>query len=295
MTIGTRTTDRPVSRAVKLVLKAQATQDGAGVSLYRAIGNPTLREIDPFLLLDEMHSDRPEDYIAGFPPHPHRGFETLSYMVSGRMRHRDSRGNEGVVGSGGVQWMSAGRGIIHSEIPEQEDGLLWGYQLWINLPAARKMDQPQYRDIPEKEIPTVKLKDGGFIKVIAGQRVSDKPGPVVRDDIDLVFLDVFLPRHARLTQQLPRGHTVFAYVADGEVEFGCGSYNSPATVRERTVAVFDDGDHVSAITDNSIARFLLVAGKALGEPIARHGPFVMNTQTEINQAIRDYETGTLGS
>jgi len=295
MIIGTRTTDRPVSRAVKLVLKAQATQDGAGVSLYRAIGNPTLRAIDPFLLLDEMHSDRPEDYIAGFPPHPHRGFETLSYMVSGRMRHRDSRGNEGVVGSGGVQWMSAGRGIIHSEIPEQENGLLWGYQLWINLPAARKMDQPKYRDIPEKEIPTVKLKDGGFIKVIAGQRVSDKPGPVVRDDIGLVFLDVFLPRHARLTRPLPRGHTVFAYVADGEVGFGCGSYNSPATVHERTVAVFDDGDHVSAITDNSTARFLLVAGKALGEPIARHGPFVMNTQTEINQAIRDYETGTLGS
>ena len=168
MTNNIQTTNRPISRAVKRVLKAQATQDGAGVSLFRAIGIPALREVDPFLLLDEMHSDQPDDYIAGFPSHPHRSFETLSYMVSGKMRHRDSRGNEGVVDSGGVQWMSAARGIIHSEIPEQDDGLLWGYQLWINLPAAKKMDEPQYHDIPAEEIPTVALQDGGFIKVIAG-------------------------------------------------------------------------------------------------------------------------------
>jgi len=294
MTNSIQTTNRPISRAVKRVLKAQATQDGAGVSLYRAIGNPALRDIDPFLLLDEMHSDQPDDYIAGFPSHPHRGFETLSYMVNGKMRHRDSRGNEGVVDSGGVQWMSAARGIIHSEIPEQDDGLLWGYQLWINLPAAKKMDEPQYRDIPAEEIPTVALQDGGFIKVIAGEGIADQPGPVARDDIGLVFLDVFLPPHARLTQPLLKGHTVFAYVADGEVEFGCGSYNSPALVRERTVAVFDEGDHVSAITDDSSARFLLIAGQPIKEPIVRQGPFVMNTQAEINRAILDYQSGALG-
>ena len=293
MTNSKQTTNRPISRAVKRVLKAQATQDGAGVSLYRAIGSRTLRELDPFLLLDEMHSDQPDDYIAGFPPHPHRGFETLSYMVSGKMRHRDSRGNEGVVDSGGVQWMSAARGIVHSEIPEQDDGLLWGYQLWINLPAARKMDEPQYRDIPAEEIPTVALQDGGFIKVIAGAGIAEQPGPVVRDDIGLVFLDVFLPPHARLNQALPKGHTVTAYVASGAVEFGCGSYNSPALVHERTIAVFDEGDHVSAVTDDSSARFLLNAGRPIKEPIVRHGPFVMNTLAEIKQAIRDYESGAL--
>jgi redox-sensitive bicupin YhaK (pirin superfamily) len=196
-----QSTNRPISRAVKRVLQTQGTQDGAGVSLYRAIGIPALREIDPFLLLDEMHSHQPDDYIAGFPSHPHRGFETLRYMVSGKMRHRDSRGNEGVVDSGGVQWMSAARGIIHSEIPEQDDGLLWGYQLWINLPSAKKMDEPQYRDIPAAEIPTVALQRGGFIKVIAGEGIANQLGPVARDDIGLVFLDVFLPRmHASLSR-----------------------------------------------------------------------------------------------
>ncbi len=293
MTKSIQTTNRPISRAVKRVLKAQATQDGAGVSLYRAIGSRALGEVDPFLLLDEMHSDQPDDYIAGFPSHPHRGFETLSYMVSGKMRHRDSRGNEGVVDSGGVQWMSAARGIVHSEIPEQEDGLLWGYQLWINLPAANKMDEPQYRDIPAAAIPTVARQDGGFIKVIAGAGIAEQPGPVVRDDIGLVFLDVFLPPHARLTQPLPKGHAVFAYVANGEVEFGCGGYNSPALVHERTIAVFDEGDHVSAVTDDSSARFLLIAGQPIKEPIVRHGPFVMNTLAEIKQAIRDFQSGAL--
>ena len=294
MTKSKQTTDRATSRAVKQVLKAQATQDGAGVSLYRAIGNPTLPGLDPFLLLDEMHSDQADDYIAGFPSHPHRGFETLSYMVSGSMRHRDSRGNEGLVGSGGAQWMSAARGIIHSEIPEQDDGLLWGYQLWINLPAANKMDPPQYRDIPAEEIPRLARKDGGFIKVIAGAGFTDQPGPVKRDDIGLVYLDVLLPPHARLTQPLPKGHAVFAYVADGEVEFGCGSHNSPARVRERNIAVFDEGDHVRAITDDSSARFLLIAGQPINEPVVRYGPFVMNTQAEINQAILDYQNGSMG-
>ena len=291
MVIGTP--NHSVSRAVKLVLKAQATQDGAGVSLYRAIGNPALQEIDPFLLLDEIHSGRPADYAAGFPLHPHRGFETLSYIVHGRMRHRDSRGNEGIIESGGIQWMSAARGILHSEIPDQDGGLFWGYQLWINLPAAKKMDEPKYSGIPAERIPTLALKDNGFIKVIAGEDITDQPGPVVRGDIDLVFLDVYLPPHARLFQPLPKEHTVFAYLADGEVEFGCGSCNSPALIRDRTVVVFDAGDHVSAITEDSDARFLLIAGQPLDEPIARQGPFVMNTKDEIDQANLDYKNGSM--
>ena len=282
-----------ICRAVKRVTKAQPTQDGAGVSLFRAIGQPALRELDPFLLLDEMHSDQADNYIAGFPSHPHRGFETLSYMVSGEMRHRDSQGNEGVVGSGGVQWMSAARGIVHSEIPAHSDGLLWGYQLWVNLPAAHKMDNPDYRDIPAEAVPSVMLNDGGFIRVIAGTGIADSPGPVVRDDIELVFLDVSLAPHARLKQSLPAGHAAFAYVAEGEVEFGCSSFNSPATLGERELAVFDDGDFVTAITDDKSARFLLMAGKPIGEPIVREGPFVMNTKAEIAAAIRDYQRGVL--
>ena len=282
-----------ICRTVKWVSKAQPTQDGAGVSLFRAIGQPALRELDPFLLLDEMHSDKADDYIAGFPSHPHRGFETLSYMVSGEMRHRDSQGNEGVVGSGGVQWMRAARGIVHSEIPAQSDGLLWGYQLWVNLPAAHKMDDPAYRDIPADALPTVNLNDEGFIKVIAGTGIADTPGPVVRDDIELVFLDISLAPHSRLKQTLPAGHAAFAYVADGQVEFGCGSFNSPATLDERELAVFDDGNFVSAITNESPARFLLIAGKPIGEPIVREGPFVMNTKAEIAMAIRDYQRGAL--
>lgn len=282
-----------ICRAVKRVSKAQSTQDGAGVSLFRAIGQPALRELDPFLLLDEMHSDQADDYIAGFPSHPHRGFETLSYMVSGEMRHRDSQGNEGVVGSGGVQWMRAARGIVHSEIPAQSDGLLWGYQLWVNLPAAHKMDKPDYRDIPAEAVPTVRLNDGGFIKVIAGTGIADSPGPVLRDDIELVFLDVCLAPHARLKQTLPASHAAFAYVADGQVEFGCSSFNSPAVLGERELAVFDNGNFVTAITDDSAARFLLIAGKPIGEPIVREGPFVMNTKAEIATAVRDYQRGAL--
>ena len=284
----------PICRAVKRVSKAQATQDGAGVSLFRAIGQPALRELDPFLLLDEMHSDQPEDYIAGFPFHPHRGFETLSYMVSGAMHHRDNQGKEGVVGSGGVQWMRAGRGIVHSETPEQSDGLLWGYQLWVNLPAAHKLDAPEYLGVPPNTIPEVALDNGGFIRIIAGSGIAEKPGPVVRDDIDLIFLDIALGSHARLRQDLPAGHTAIAYVADGRVEFGCGSFNSPAMIGKREIVVFDDGNFVSAVTDDSSARFLLIAGRPIGEPIVREGPFVMNTTDEIRQSIRDYLSGAMG-
>lgn len=257
----TRTSMKPqhaVCRAVKRLSKAQPTQGGAGVSLFRAVGQPALRELDPFLLLDEMHSERAEDYTAGLPSHPHRGFETLSYMVSG-----------------------------------ETDGLLWGYQLWVNLPAAHKMDDPRYLDIAADSLPTLVLNDDGFIKVIAGRGIAASPGPVVRDDIDLVFLDISLAPHSRLKQTLPAGHTALAYVAEGQVEFGCGSFNSPATLGGREVAVFDDGNAVTAITDDVSARFLLIAGKPIGEPIVRAGPFVMNTKAEIATAIHDYQRGAL--
>ena len=292
MSDSQRERQQSVCRAVNRVAKAQATQDGAGVSLFRAIGQPSLQELDPFLLLDEMHSDQADDYIAGFPSHPHRGFETLSYMVSGAMHHRDSRGNEGVVESGGVQWMRAGRGIVHSEIPEQDDGLLWGYQLWVNLPAAHKLDEPKYLDLPAETIPEVPLGDG-FIRVIAGSNIAQSPGPVVRDDLDLVFLDVALGPNARFKQDLPAGHAVFAYVADGQAEFGCGGTTSSVSLRKRELAVFDDGDYVSARTDESSTRFLLIAGRPIGEPIVRAGPFVMNTEDEIRDAIKDYQAGVL--
>jgi len=285
---------RAICRAVKRVSKAQATQDGASVSLFRAIGQPALRELDPFLLLDEMHSEQPEDYIAGFPIHPHRGFETLSYMVSGAMYHRDTQGNEAVVGSGGVQWMRAGRGIVHTEIPQQVDGLFWGYQLWVNLPAKYKPDSPEYRGVPPDAIPEAALDKGGFVRVIAGGDIAAQPGPIVRDDIELVFLDVGLARHSRFRQILPAGHTAFAYVSQGQVEFGCGSFNSPATLGARELALFDDGNFVTAVTDESPGRFLLVAGRPIGEPIVREGPFVMNTKDEIREAIKDYQSGSMG-
>mgnify|MGYP000054785516 CR=1 FL=1 len=182
MVIGTP--NHSISRAVKLVLKAQATQNGASIPLYRVIGNPSLQEIDPFLLLDEIHHRRPIDCAADFSLRPHRGFEILSYIVHGRMRYRDSRGNEGIIESGGVQWMSAARGILHSKIPDQDDELLWGYQLWINIPAAKKMNEPEFYDIPAERIPTLAIKDNGFVKVIAGEGITDQPGPVARGDID---------------------------------------------------------------------------------------------------------------
>lgn len=292
MTATGANADRAI-RALSRVMDAQPTQDGAGVSLFRAIGQPALGELDPFLLLDELHSDRADDYIAGFPSHPHRGFETLSYMVSGEMRHLDSQGNRGVVGSGGVQWMRAGRGIVHSETPAQSDGLLWGYQLWINLPAARKMDAPAWHDIPTGQIPVVPLTNDGFIRVIAGRGIAETPGPVVRDDIDMVFLDVQLSPHSTLEQPIPSGHNAFVYMADGAVIFGDGDGAEGSRVAERQIGVLGAGEGVRATSGDRPARFLLIAGRPIGEPVARYGPFVMNTQQEIARAIRDFQNGVL--
>ena len=289
----TATSDSNTVRELSRVLGAQPTQDGAGVSLFRAIGQPALGELDPFLLLDELHSDRADDYIAGFPSHPHRGFETLSYMVSGEMRHLDSQGNRGVVGSGGVQWMRAGRGIVHSETPAQSDGLLWGYQLWVNLPAARKMDAPAWYDMPAAQIPVVDLANDGFMRVIAGRGIAELPGPVVRDDIDMVFLDIQLAPHSQLEQPVPCGHNAFVYMADGRATFGGDAEADGARVAARQVGLLGAGGRVRATTGDEPARFLLIAGRPIGEPIARYGPFVMNTQQEIARAIHDFQNGVL--
>lgn len=283
------TTQRNVTRSVQAI----ETQDGAGVRLKRIIGTRALPDLDPFLLLDEFRSDQPDDYIAGFPDHPHRGFETVTYMLAGRMRHRDSRGNEGLLQAGSVQWMTAGRGIIHSEMPEQEDGLLAGFQLWVNLPAAHKMTEPRYQDIAPESIPEIVRKDGVRVRIIAGQAMG-AVGPVDARHVEALYLDVTLPEGASFQQNLPRGHNAFCYVFDGECDLGGGAVGSddpPARTRAGELAVFGDGDNIWVGTNATGARFLLVAGKPLKEPIARAGPFVMNTARELRQAVEDFQSG----
>jgi redox-sensitive bicupin YhaK (pirin superfamily) len=267
-------------RTVARRLRGQATSDGAGVSLTRVIGTPQLSYLDPFLMLDEFGSDKPGDYIAGFPAHPHRGFETVTYMLDGRMRHKDNHGNEGLMTAGSVQWMTAGRGIVHSEMPEQEQGLMRGFQLWVNLPARDKMGAPKYQEFDATKIPTVQPAPGVSVKVIAG-RVGDVAGPVQQPATDPLYLDVALDAGAVFEQALPAGHNVFAYVYEGAlVDAGKGE-----------LLAFGEGDGVRLVGQAPSSRAILVAGKPLGEPVARYGPFVMNTQAEIMQAMQDYQAG----
>ncbi|NQU58729.1 MAG: pirin family protein [Rhodospirillales bacterium] len=270
-------------RTVTLVQQSQLTSDGAGVTLRRSIGTQMLSELDPFLLLDNFGTDNPDDYIAGFPDHPHRGFETVTYMIKGLMRHRDNTGAEGLLKPGGVQWMTAGRGIIHSEMPEQSEGEMSGFQLWVNLPSIRKMCEPRYQDIDPEDVPTVSRDDGTVIKVIAGS-VDGVDGPVDGIDIEPLYLDISLPAQGSFQQTVPAGHTVFIYVFEGSVEVD-GSH-----VDVDSLAVLGNGDEV-AIESAAGGRFILLAGKPFGEPIARYGPFVMNTKDEIRQAIEDYNSG----
>jgi hypothetical protein len=266
-------------------LKALSVSDGAGVSLLRTIGTPSLLNLDPFLLLDEFRSDKPEDYIAGFPPHPHRGFETVTYMKAGKMRHEDSTGRSGQLVSGGVQWMTAGRGIIHSETPEQEDGLMWGFQLWINLPAEHKMQTPSYQEFSPEEIPVVNVA-GMQIMVIAGE-YDGTLGAVSCIATSPIYLDVQLPLGQTFELNIPQTHCSFIYPYSGAVDVqGQG-------VSQSELAVLGDGNHVTVSSGDSHAGFLFIAGQPLGEPIVRHGPFVMNTQDEIRQAITDMQNGTL--
>jgi redox-sensitive bicupin YhaK (pirin superfamily) len=273
-------------RPVVTVVTGQDTSDGAGVRLKRVIGTPALDHLDPFLLLDEFKSDRAGDYIAGFPDHPHRGFETVTYMLAGSMRHRDHKGNQGDLVAGSVQWMTAGRGIIHSEMPQQKDGLMWGFQLWVNLPAKDKMIPPRYQDIPPERIPETRAGEGVRVRVVAGQSDGTR-GPVEGVVTQPLYLDVSMAPGARFQHPVPAGHTAFAYVYEGEAELGAGS-----RLAAGNLAVLGDGGAVAAVTSTSPARFLLLAARPLREPIARYGPFVMNTRAEIMRAVEDLQNGT---
>ena len=271
-------------RPIAARLRGQGTSDGAGVRLTRVIGNGQLPALDPFLMLDEFGSDRPGDYIAGFPSHPHRGFETVTYMLDGRMRHKDNHGNEGLLTPGSVQWMTAGRGIVHSEMPEQEEGLMRGFQLWVNLPAKDKMCAPQYQEFSAARIPVAKPAAGVEAKVIAG-RIDGVEGPVKQPATDPSYFDLGIDEGAVFEHAFPVGHNVFAYVYEGEVGSGEGSAG------KGELLVFGKGDAVRIEGKAWKSRLILVAGRPIGEPVARYGPFVMNTQQEIMQAVQDFQSG----
>jgi redox-sensitive bicupin YhaK (pirin superfamily) len=261
--------------------------DGDGVRLTRIIGSPELDMVDPFLMLDAFSSDNPGDYIGGFPSHPHRGFETVTYLLNGRMRHKDNAGHEGVIEAGGIQWMTAGRGIIHSEMPEQENGLLQGFQLWVNLPASDKMTTPKYREFSAAQIPVETGDDGTIIRVIAGTTDSGTKGAVNGVTTDPLYLDVGLGSGSQFSQSIPSTHGAFIHVIEGRIRMA----NDPTELSAGSLGVLGQGDRVeiSAITDQ--ARFLLVAGRQLNEPVARGGPFVMNTKKDVLQAFQDFQNG----
>jgi redox-sensitive bicupin YhaK (pirin superfamily) len=278
------------SREVVAIVRGRSTQDGAGVRLTRIIGTPDLDSLDPFLLLDEFRSDDPSDYIAGFPDHPHRGFETVTYMLAGRMRHADNQGNRGSLGPGSVQWMTAAHGIVHSELPEQQDGLLWGFQLWVNLPAADKMGPPRYQDIEAEAIPETVPARGARARVIAG-RLGDVEGPVSAVATKPLYVDLHLQEGASCRVEVPEPHNAFVYAYDGG-----GSVGSPERAKrlERgQLGVLGPGPGVRVEAESSGCRLLLVAGQPLREPVARYGPFVMNTDAELRQAFADYQAGRL--
>jgi hypothetical protein len=258
------------------------------VRLTRVIGGPQLADLDPFLLLDEFRSDDAGDYIAGFPDHPHRGFETVTYMLAGRMRHGDNQGNRGLLGPGSVQWMTAGRGIVHSEMPEQQDGLMWGFQLWVNLPARDKMTSPRYQDIPPEQIPELAPAAGVRVRAIAG-RAGEREGPVRGVATEPVYLDVALEAGARHEVALPPGHNAFAYVFEDEAEVG-PRFEARRLVRGE-LGVLGAGERVELAGGPQGGRLILVAGRPLREPVARYGPFVMNTDAEIREAFADFRAG----
>jgi len=273
--------DRHIIRRVRGV----ATSDGAGVKLKRVIGQPELDMLDPFLLLDEFRSDQAGDYIAGFPEHPHRGFETVTYMLAGHMQHQDNHGNRGDLGPGSVQWMTAGRGILHSEMPQQENGLLWGFQLWVNLPAKDKMTAPRYQDIAPERIPVVHPAAGVDVKVIAGE-LAGVAGPVEGIVTAPLYLDIGLQPGAALTLDLPDGHHGFAYVFEGESALVGGE-----RLGRGELGVLSEGGRLQLAGGEQPVRLLVVVGRPLEEPVTRYGPFVMNTPGQIHDAIADFRAG----
>lgn len=274
------------NRTILQQLPGMPTSDGAGVKLTRIIGTPQLDMLDPFLMLDCFESDDADDYVAGFPTHPHRGFETVTYLLNGRMRHKDNAGNEGVIEPGGVQWMTAAKGILHSEMPEQEEGLLKGFQLWVNLPAKAKMGEPEYQEFPPESTPLEHRENGTEIRVIAGETNQGTVGPVINQHTYPTYMDVSLPANTDFEQSLAIDHNAFIYVIEGEV-----TVQNDEKVSAKNLAILSKGDTVSVTSGDKGARFLLIAGKPLNESVARMGPFVMNTQAEIRQAVEDFHSG----
>ncbi len=272
-------------RSIVRTTKGVPATDGAGVKLTRIIASPELDMIDPFLLFDRFESDKPQDYIAGFPTHPHRGFETVTYMLEGRMRHKDSVGNEGVIEPGGVQWMKAAKGILHSEMPEQEAGLLRGFQLWINLPAANKMEDPEYQEFTADNVPLEKLAGGGVVRVITGTTDKGTTGPVINKPTEPLYLDVSLHATGSFKQSLPKTHNGVLYVIDGSIRIG------ETVIESGELGVLSPGDTIFVYAGAEGGRFLLMAGKRLDEPVARGGPFVMNTRAEVLEAFEDLRAG----
>ncbi len=278
------------SRYVNRIIKGVATTDGAGVELTRVIGSHELDMLDPFLMLDVFRSENPDDYIAGFPPHPHRGFETVTYLLHGCMRHQDNAGHEGVIETGGIQWMTAGRGIVHSEMPEQQDGLLAGFQLWINLPASHKMTTPLYQEFNSSLIPTETRENGSTIRVITGCTQQGTCGPVHQPLTDPLYLDVSVPAGQSFSESLTRDHNAFVFLFEGSAGL-LNDQGEEVSVNTDELAILSNGDEISVRAGQAAARFLLVAARPLNEPVARGGPFVMNTPEEIRQAFDDYNSG----
>ena len=278
-------------RQVENVIDPQFVVEGAGVRLRRSIATRRLDFLDPFLLFDHFGSDNPDDYLVGFPMHPHRGIETVTYMLAGLVDHKDSLGNSGTVGAGDVQWMTSGSGILHEEMPRPKDGRMYGFQLWVNLPARLKMSRPRYRDVPSAGIPEVVREDGVRVRVIAGE-VAGVRGAVTEIYADPGYLDVSVPAGRSFAQHIPEGHAAFAYVFEGEAVFGDDGNGGGRKVPAPRLAVFRDGDGVIVHAEDVPVRFLLLSGKPLNEPIARYGPFVMNTKEEIAQALEDLRNGT---
>jgi redox-sensitive bicupin YhaK (pirin superfamily) len=278
-------------RQVRQIVEPLSVIEGAGVKLKRSIAARALNYLDPFLLFDHFGSDNPDDYLAGFPMHPHRGIETVTYMLAGVVRHRDSIGNAGEIGAGDVQWMTAGRGIMHEEMPRPRQGQMTGFQLWVNLPARLKMTQPHYQEITSSRIPEINREDGVKIRVIAGT-ADGIEGPITGIAADPTYLDITIPGDGSFTRLIQRGHNAFAYVFEGEATFGVTEREDGETVTQPKLAVFDDGDYLEVRATRGPVRFLLISGQPSREPIVRYGPFVMNTREEILKALQDLQDGT---
>jgi quercetin 2,3-dioxygenase len=287
--VDTSTSTVARTRSVERLVAGQVTSDGAGVKLTRVLTQNLQHRLDPFLMLDAFGSDKPDDYIAGFPDHPHRGFETVTYMIAGRMLHRDSAGHEGLLENGGVQWMTAGKGVIHSEIPQQEEGVMEGFQLWLNLHSSEKMKAPWYRDFENDKLPKLQTAQGVDVTVIAGESHGVK-GAVSREITQPLYLDVHMPENSRFEQALPADHNAFVYVYRGEVAIG------GQAVPARRMAILANSAEADGVVIEARAgaRLILLAGKPLQQPIVQYGPFVMNSKQEIYQALNDFRDGRLG-